>query len=68
MKFFPAAKIRNFLSDVPRRRHCRDDELGDYGAIYNDEDHADLCIQYKSWNHLRLIYWSTSLEHIQTPF
>jgi len=70
-KFFPAAKIFNFLSDVPHRRCCRDDKFDDDDAVYNDdgEDYADLLhLVQVLRNHLRLIYGSMILDHIRTQF
>jgi len=53
---FSAAKIRNFRSDVPHWRRCRDDEFDDDDAVYNDNgnggDHADLHPVQVLKNHL----------------
>ena len=71
MKFFPAAKICNFLYDVPHRWRCRDVEFNNDDTVYNDdgEDYADLLhLVQVLRNHLLLIYGSMILDHIRTQF
>jgi len=62
---------KHATSNTPHWWHSRDDKFDDDGAIYNNrsEDYADLLhpVQVLK-NHLGLIHWSVTLDHIWTRF